>query len=88
MYGFLPDFGEEASGLFTDFLPDFGKEVSGLFTDCTGFLGGGFRIQHLYPYIASASVCIFRFCDQSVPLFSTSRVDFYLTKMVSLLIDR
>ena len=47
-----------------------------------------FRIQHLYPYIASASVCIFRFCDQSVPLFSTSRVDFYLTKMVSWLIDR
>ena len=45
-YGFLPDCGEEASGLFTDFFrilggfrfvygffPDFGEETSGLLTE-------------------------------------------------------
>ena len=53
-----------------------------------------FRIEHLYPYIASASVCIFRFFATTlilrqafVPLFSTPRVGFYLTKMVSWLTD-
>ena len=61
VYGFLPDFGGEASGFFTVFLPDFGEEASGLFTDLyrilgrrlpdclrivTGFWGGGFRIVY------------------------------------------
>ena len=131
--GFLPDFGKEAYGLFTDLYRILGRRLPDCLRICTGFRGKGFhckltdswgwkdflsalvkkiirrkkicwfhsmlmswewqwtfsfRIQHLSPYIASASVCIFRFCDQSVPLFSTSRVDFYLTKMVSWLIDR
>ena len=61
VYGFLPDFGKEASGLFCGFLPDFGEEASGLCTDFyrisgkmftvflrifTGLWGGGFRIVY------------------------------------------
>ena len=53
VYGFLPDFGEEASGLLTEFyrivgrrlphclrnFPDFGEEASELFTDLYRILG-------------------------------------------------
>ena len=53
MYEFLPDFGEEASGLFTDFyrilgrrfpdclriVPDFWEDASELFTDFYRILG-------------------------------------------------
>ena len=61
VYGFLPDFGEEASGLFTDFyrilgwrLPDFlrffyrilGRRLPDCLRICTGFWGGGFRIVY------------------------------------------
>ena len=61
VYGFSPDFGEEACGLLTEFDRILGRKTSGLFTDfyrilrrrlpdClrifTGLWGGGFRIVY------------------------------------------
>ena len=61
VYGFSPDFGEEACGLLTEFDRILGRKTSGLFTDFyrilgrrlpdglrifTGFWGGGFPIVY------------------------------------------
>ena len=46
VYGFLPDFGEDASGLFTDFYRILGGGFRIFYGFFTGFWGGGFRIVY------------------------------------------
>ena len=43
VYGFLPDFGEEASGLFTDLYRILGKRLPDCLRIFTGFWGEGSR---------------------------------------------
>ena len=46
VYGFLADFGEEASGLFTDFYRILGRRLWDCLRIFTGVWGGGFRIVY------------------------------------------
>ena len=46
VYGFLPDFGDEASGLLTNFYRIWGRRLTDCLRILTGFGGGGLRIVY------------------------------------------
>ena len=59
VYGFLPDFGEEASGLLTYFYRIVGRRLPDFLRIFTGLWGGGFRIVYgFFPDFWGLPVCL------------------------------